>query len=213
MINPQEKITVIDNFIPPEMCERIVSAYNVNKKEVLSVESDNLLHIDNIANLNFNEFEYIRNILKLVLKLTNEKYDVNLHLDFAGLFSRIIGNKCELHCDNLKLSCPKHGDNQENLRNIKCTCPEAKYVENHTPWRTHTALLYLDSNHEGGDIVFQDGPYSKIYKRVITATAGKLVVTPNNQYFYHETTPITKGIRYAMFIWMTDNLKWKSHLI
>ena len=78
---------------------------------------------------------------------------------------------------------------------------------NHTPWRTYTALLYLESDHEGGNIVFGEGPnvYGKLYRKEIAVTQGLLVLSPSNELYYHRTTPLLSRVRYSMNMWFATD--------
>jgi hypothetical protein len=126
------------------------------------------------------------------------------YLDHAGLYSRIKGNFCPYHADNITFSCPTHGKCQQELR-ARCpgTCLGAKFIPNHTPWRDYTALIYLNDNFEGGEISFEDGPQNKLYKKTIPIEACQLVLAPNGNHFYHEVFLIRKGTRYSLHLWYT----------
>lgn len=210
--NILNQLMIRDNFIPESVCQKMVEGYNAVMK-VLNKETDNKLEICKLQDIEGSAYVYCKNILQMVIELIRKIFVASIHLDYAALFARIEGNKCDLHCDNILLDCPSHGRRQEYLREVMCNCSDATYKSNHTGWRDYTALLYLDSKHIGGDIIFQDGPLSKIYRKQIEAKAGRLILTPNNRFYYHETTPVNKGVRYSMNMWFTTDDKKKSDLI
>jgi hypothetical protein len=107
-----------------------------------------------------------------------------------------------LLADNIAFSCPIHGKDQDKLRRT-CdgNCPGASFVPNHTYWREYTALLYLNDDFEGGEILFEDGPCNKLYQKIIPIKAHMLVLAPNGPHFYHEVFPIKSGKRYSLHIW------------
>jgi hypothetical protein len=206
------QLIIRDNFISEPICQKMIEGYNAVNK-ILNKETDNKLEIYKLQYINRHAYLYCNKVLKMVRDLILKKYVPNIFLDYAALFARKEGNKCELHCDNILLDCSTHGQRQQYLREVECNCSTATYTPNHTGWRDYTALLYLDSNHCGGDIIFQDGPVSKIYQKQIEARAGRLILTPNNRFFYHETTTVTKGVRYSMNMWFTCDDKRMGHLI
>lgn len=81
-------------------------------------------------------------------------------------------------------------------------------MSNHTHWREYTALLYLNEDFEGGEILFEDGPCNRLYKKVIPIRAGMLVIAPNGKDFYHELFPIGSGKRYSLHLWYTSDPRY-----
>jgi predicted 2-oxoglutarate/Fe(II)-dependent dioxygenase YbiX len=59
-----------------------------------------------------------------------------------------------------------------------------------------TVTLNLNSDYEGGELVFFNG------KHVVSLERGEAFIFPNDYYWLHETRPILKGVRYCanMFI-------------
>jgi hypothetical protein len=186
------KIIIEDNFISGAKCEALIS---------LCDNTDTGKTSYTVAN----NKGPVSEIVERVISLIREKFSVKAYLYVAVLTARTVGSDLGLHCDNLILDCPTHGIDQPKLREIGCNCASAVYKSNDLGCREYTALLYLDSEHKGGDIIYQDGPVSKIYTKKIETIAGRLIVTPNNQYFYHEVTPIEQDVRYSLAMWFTTN--------
>lgn len=74
---------------------------------------------------------------------------------------------------------------------------------NHTHWRTHVGLLYLNTSgvdYQGGLLRLPD------LGRTITPAAGMLVSFPTGHRHVHEVTPVTSGRRLSMAIWLTADV-------
>jgi hypothetical protein len=93
------------------------------------------------------------------------------------------------------------------LVRVGCSCENISVLPNHTPWRTHSALLYLSEQHTGGHIVFGEGPnvYGRMYRKEIVPTRGLLVLFPSNELYFHHTTAVESGVRYSMNCWFTND--------
>ena len=59
-----------------------------------------------------------------------------------------------------------------------------------------TALMFLQTAEEGGEIVFCDGEY------IPKQTKGSGVVFPSNFMFSHEVKEVIKGDRYSLMTWI-----------
>jgi prolyl 4-hydroxylase len=89
-------------------------------------------------------------------------------------------------------SHPRHADN--------CVRDEFdNWRPNHTPHRNLSAICYLNSDFEGGEIVFES------QNLVIRPTRGLLLVFPSDQHHIHEVRPVKNGVRYTLAIWFTRN--------
>jgi hypothetical protein len=188
----------------------IISNIIIQDEFISQAEVDTLLASYNIAQIKTNSRTEIydnmgpvNEIVDKVIRLVKEKFHKEVYLDYAVLITRADGDFCAVHCDNTILDCPRHGFIQEELEKVGCKCADAVYRPNHAAQRDYTGLLYLDSKHKGGEIVFHDGIFPKIYTKSIEAVAGRLVLSPNNPYYYHQTTPVTEGIRISLNMWFT----------
>jgi hypothetical protein len=123
--------------------------------------------------------------------------------DLALLCGIVPGFRHALHADNARVICPRHGGDAEELRRADCRCDDIQVAPNHTPWRRYSALLYLSGEHQGGELVFGEGPnvYGGVYRKEIAPRPGLLVVSPSNELYFHHTTPVTVGTRYSMSCW------------
>ena len=75
-----------------------------------------------------------------------------------------------------------------------------------TPWRTHSALVYLNNDYEGGEIFF---PRLNI---ALKPSAGMLVIFSSGAEHEHGVTEITEGKRYTMPSWYTADESHKYEL-
>ncbi len=204
--SPESQIIVRENFISSDVAKELIQFFD-KQKTTLNNYTDNQLTFSSPTDLHIQKliFEVSRKILKVMQKkydLGNKKY----HVDHAALYARIEGNSCSYHADNVYFDCPVHGKDQSRLRTTcKGTCPGSKFIPNHTGWREYTALLYLNDNFEGGEILFEDGPFNRFYKKIIPIKANMLVIAPNSQNFYHEVFRIRKGKRYSLHLWYTSD--------
>lgn len=73
------------------------------------------------------------------------------------------------------------------------------WVPNHTPMRTLSALLYLNGDFDGGEIVLDRQGL------VIKPQTGMLLAFPSGPGFPHEVRPVTRGRRYSMPMWFTSD--------
>jgi hypothetical protein len=87
---------------------------------------------------------------------------------------------------------PRHADN--------CSQDEfGNWRPNHTPNRHLSAICYLNSDFEGGEIVFE------LQDLVIKPIRGLLLAFPSDQHHIHEVWPVKIGFRYTMAMWFTKN--------
>lgn len=206
VMSPENEIVIIENFISPEEASKLQKIYR-EEKQGLSKTHDNELSFSNLKSKEAKRI--IQNLSAQIIRLIklNQPYTKKqYHLDHAGLYARIEGNFCPYHADNCYFTCPIHGSDQQFLRShCPGTCTGAKYMPNHTYWREYTGLIYLNDDFEGGEILFEDGPCNKLYKKIIPIRAGMLIVAPNGSNFYHEVFPIKKGTRYSLHFWFTSD--------
>jgi hypothetical protein len=84
-----------------------------------------------------------------------------------------------------------HADNERNKR--------GRWVPNHTPQRDFTALLYLNVEFTGGELVF---PGLRI---AIDPQPGLLVGFPSDHNFVHAVRKVQSGRRYSLPVWLTKD--------
>jgi len=71
---------------------------------------------------------------------------------------------------------------------------------NHTPWRTHVGLLYLNSagvDLQGGNLVLPE------INRTIFPSSGLFVAFPSGRKHLHQVTTIESGSRLSFIVWFT----------
>jgi hypothetical protein len=174
--------------------------------------SDNALVLAGTRASDPEEFELARTVLGRLVALIDERFGAKVKCDLSVVCALPRhGFRHTLHADNALVTCPRHGTDPEELRRQRCRCPDAELRPNHTPWRTHSALLYLSGDHRGGDIIFGEGPnaWGGVYRKQIRPRPGLLVLTPSNEHYFHQTTPVTAGVRYSMNNWFTTD---ESHV-
>lgn len=84
---------------------------------------------------------------------------------------------------------PRHVDNAR--------LEDGQWVPNHTPHRSVSALLYLNDDFEGGEIVFDEQGLA------IRPEAGLLVAFGSGFEHPHEVRAVTRGRRLSMPFWFT----------
>lgn len=84
---------------------------------------------------------------------------------------------------------PAHADNEHYEVD--------RWKPNHTPRRHYSALLYLNSDFDGGELSF---PSLGIR---IRPTAGLLIGFPSHHGFVHAVDPVKQGRRYSVACWFT----------
>ena len=205
--SPESKIIQIENFISPEISRELIQYYDSQKSD-LNQYSDNQLEFGFSIDPRIRQI--VTDIASRILSVMKDRYGLTskpYQVDHCALYCRIPGNSCGYHADNIRFECPIHGGDQNFLRKAcKGNCSGSRFVPNHTGWREYTALLYLNEDFQGGEILFEDGPFNKLYRRVIPIKRNLLVITPNGPDFYHEVFTIRSGKRYSMHFWFTSDL-------
>ncbi len=128
------------------------------------------------------EFRFLRPIFDIMKKVIVEHFDGDPaahHPDFAVLSTLKDGGIHPYHADNVK----RVG---------------TKWVPNHTPHRTYSGILYLNTPPAGGEIDF---PQHKI---MIRPRPGLVVGFPSSGDYVHGVRPVTAGERHALVFWFSD---------
>jgi predicted 2-oxoglutarate/Fe(II)-dependent dioxygenase YbiX len=76
------------------------------------------------------------------------------------------------------------------------------WEENHTPWRTHVGLLYLNSagvDFQGGNLLLPE------ISRTILPSSGLFVAFPSGRNHQHRVTTIESGTRLSFVVWSTGD--------
>ena len=77
--------------------------------------------------------------------------------------------------------------------------PDGSQKNHPTSFRTWSAIFYINDDYEGGEIEF---PLKKFtYK----PKSNSLVVFPSTSEYLHGVKEVTKGTRYTVAIWYTQN--------
>ena len=199
----EEQLIVREDFLDRGTCEALIHAW----RGTLSAHSDNGYSMSLAAREDPRLFATARLIVRELAALIAQAYGAKVGCDLALLCAIVPGFRHTLHADNARVRCLLHGDDAEQLRRFGCQCPNVLVEPNHTPWRRYTALLYLSGPHRGGDIVFGEGPniYGGRFRRQIQVRPGLLVLSPSNEHFHHQTTPLESGVRHSLNCWFTDD--------
>jgi hypothetical protein len=202
-------LIIIEGFTDEATCHRLIEAYT--SLVSLNGSSDNGLYLPDMRGKDYAAFQAAKCLIDRVRHMIEIRYGDRVGCDLALLCAIIPGFRHTLHADNSKIVCPTHGEDAERLVEAGCQCEDIEVRPNHTSWRKYTALLYLDSNHKGGNIVFGEGPniYGRSYRKEIEVKRGLLVLSPSNELYHHYTTAVTSGIRYSMNVWFTPD---KTHM-
>jgi 2-oxoglutarate-Fe(II)-dependent oxygenase superfamily protein len=101
------------------------------------------------------------------------------------------------HPDHAVLALLKDGDGHiyhaDNVKNVA-----GRWVPNHTPHRTYSGILYLNTPVQGGEIHF---PQHRIQFR---PAPGLVVGFPSTGDYVHGVKPVAQGERHAFVFWFSD---------
>jgi hypothetical protein len=199
-------LVVHEGFLDHATCDRLVGIHRHFGR--LTTTSDNGVPLVGLRGSDPEAFGIVKTVLARIQALIRDHFRRDVACDHTLVCALTAGgHRHTLHADNARVDCPQHGSNAEELVRVQCSCMNIRVVPNHTPWRTHSALLYISDEHTGGHIVFGEGPnkYGGVYRKEINPTRGLLVLTPSNEHYFHHTTPVTSGVRYSMNSWFTDD--------
>ena len=208
---PVEKVlsdlVIVEDFVSAADARELV---DVHRRRAAVRHGDNGLPVQNLVAREPEAFDLAKSIIARIIALIEAHFHQTVWWDWSIIAAIAGGFEHSLHADNASVSCPRHGANAEELVKLNCQCEDIQVIPNHTPWRVFTGLLYLDSEHDGGNIVFGEGPniFGSLYRKEIKAKSGLLVLSPSNELYYHRTTPVTSKIRYSMNNWFTAD---KTH--
>ena len=77
--------------------------------------------------------------------------------------------------------------------------PDGSQIAHPTSFRTWSAIFYVNDDYEGGEIDFP------LKKFVYKPKANSFVMFPSTSEYLHGVREITKGTRYTVAIWYTQN--------
>ena len=104
----------------------------------------------------------------------------------------------ELIIESVFLACLWPGDSQIPHADSERK-EHGRWLPNHTPQRDYTALIYLNNDFTGGELVFPDRDV------VIIPKPGLFVGFPSNHEFVHAVPKVLSGKRYSLPVWFTMN--------
>lgn len=85
----------------------------------------------------------------------------------------------------------------QTLNFVRYLSPTGYFAPHHdddpTTVRTITAILYLNDDYEGGNLVF-----SRLDNLVVKPETGDLIVFPASYLYEHESTLLTRGVKYCV---------------
>jgi 2OG-Fe(II) oxygenase superfamily len=177
---PLSRILVSENFLSLKECTSLIDLYD--RYSELSPQRDYsgrpLLHYT-IRDVDSESASWVHGV-SLRCK---EKIEVGLRTP-------------ELIVDSVFLACLWPGDSHiphaDNERE-----EHGRWLPNHMPHRAYTALIYLNDNFTGGELVFPDRDV------VISPKPGLFVGFPSNHKFVHAVPNVLSGKRYSLPVWFT----------
>jgi 2-oxoglutarate-Fe(II)-dependent oxygenase superfamily protein len=178
---PLNKILVSENTLSLKECTFLIDLYD--RYSELSPQTDYngrpLLHYYTIRDVDSESASWVHGV-SLRCK---EKIEVDLRTP-------------ELIVESVFIACLWPGDSHiphaDNQRE-----EHGRWVPNHTPHRDYTALIYLNNDFTGGELVFPDRDV------VITPKPGLFVGFPSNHKFVHAVPKVLSGKRYSLPVWFT----------
>ena len=178
---PISRILVSENTLSLKECTFIIDLYD--RYSELSPRRDYsrrpLLHYYNLLDVDSESASRVHGV-SLRCK---EKIEVDLRT--PELFVESVFIACLLPGD----SHIPHADNERR--------EHGRWLPNHTPQREYTALVYLNNNFTGGELVFPDREV------VVIPKPGLFVGFPSNRKFVHAVPNVLSGKRYSLPVWFT----------
>ena len=178
---PLSKILVSENTLSLKECTFLIDLYD--RYSELSPQRDYsgrpLLHYYTLRDVESESASWVYGV-SLRCK---EKIEVDLRTP-------------ELFVESVFLACLWPGDSHiphaDNERR-----EHGRWLPNHTPQRDYTALVYLNDNFTGGELVFPDRDV------VIIPKSGLFVGFHSNHEFVHAVPNVLSGKRYSLPVWFT----------
>jgi hypothetical protein len=187
-----EMLLICPDFVSSEQAKEVIGAL----QQVTSAP----LPPDVFANKLPNRTEVSGRIFGHIGMTEFDKWLTTLRQQILGEVRRLHGVSGPYYIDFTLLTEMKPGDyhalHADNVKQVQ----DGRWVPNHTPWREHTAMLYLNTSavdYEGGLLRFPT------IRQEIVPQVGLLVSFPCGQQYEHEVTAVQQGCRYAISIWFT----------
>ena len=163
-------IVVLPEFEPRRRCEAIIDAATM-AQAVRDTSTLREVAATSIAR------PVIHRVHETVARIGG---DAGVVVDYSAVTAMRVGASHPPHADAVRRNA--HGG----------------WEPNHTPQRTWTALLYLNSSPEsfrGGALVFRRSGVT------VVPRAGTLVVAPTTSAYEHEVLEVTQGVRWLLAVW------------
>ena len=175
------RILVSENFLSLEECTFLIELYDRYSELAPSKDYSGrpLLHYYNLLDVDSHSASRVHGV-SLQCK---EKTEIGLRTPELFVESVFLG--CLWPGD----SYIPHADNQRR--------EHGRWLPNHTPQRDYTALVYLNDNFTGGELVFPDRDI------VIIPKSGLFVGFPSNHQFVHAVPNVLSAKRYSLPVWFT----------
>jgi predicted 2-oxoglutarate/Fe(II)-dependent dioxygenase YbiX len=191
--NGDEELLVLPSFAPPNRCAELVSAFDqavsvtgrsgdVRVMPIRTEVAGRVFGLCGMAEIHQWLSETRLHALDAVRRFFN--IEGQLFVDFTLVSEMREGDSHPLHADNERED------------------EGGQWVPNHTPWRDHTAMLYLNSSgidYQGGLLRFP------LLARDIAPQAGQLVGFSCRHQHQHEVTAVQGGRRYSVSMWLTSD--------
>lgn len=172
-------VIVEENWLPRNPCstfKQIYDAYGAAGSQE-DYTRNKVLHLFDLKAMgHMSEYDFMK---RVVLKTRDEIVRLvgltkPLYVEAAYLAKLPEGGRHPMHRDN----CMGDG------------------TPNHTPQRDYSALIYLNSVFEGGEIVFPS-------RGTLKPKTGMLIAFPSGKDYPHEVLAVTKGVRYSLPLWFS----------
>lgn len=195
-VNSHRSIMIIPNFVSPEDCKFLVEYANERTTSDLSVfdsekankgtedkysvkketRNTQLVECDDRMQETLTEL-----IKQAVEHAVNPYFGINLATAESVQFLKYgIGGHYKPHPDGEGLWLEKEKNQLVWKKNVD---------------RDISILIYLNSEYEGGQLIFPEQHIT------LNPKPGMLVAFPSSHHFIHGVTPITSGTRYALVTW------------
>lgn len=178
---PLSRILVSENTLSLKECTFLIDLYD--RYSELSPQRDYsgrpLLHYYTLRDVDSESASWVHGVsLRCKEKIEGDLRTPELFVESVFLACLWLGDSHIPHADNEQ---KEHG----------------RWLPNHTPQREYTAVVYLNDNFTGGELVF---PARDV---VIVPKPGLFVGFPSNHEFVHAVPNVLSGKRYSLPVWFT----------
>ena len=177
-------IYTVPNIIGEEVCQELITYYEANpeKRRPISEQHQKLFHGKDL-----NPFDIDDPNLKQALEVIKQRLTVMIAKHYH--IKEVYLDYWDIVRWDEQDFMPMHADN----------CQDDLTPHDYCAWRSHSAILYLNQDFEGGETIFRD--MNQNYR----AETGKALIFPATYDYTHGVNAVQSGKRYTLAFWFTES--------